>query len=159
MRRITSVQTPIAHLVGPGKIKVVNAQLAYATRDQPPLRLDPGTLRTVCCYGPVGVTDEAMQVLFAHDIEVAWLTGAGMRCRGRLVRADRSRTTLRILQHEAFANPARQRDWAGRVVTGKIAGQMQAARHYQRQGREAAGAVLRRLQSALGDCPAASLEQ
>ena len=41
MRRVTSVQTPVAHLVGPGKIKVVNGQLAYATHEQPPLRLDP----------------------------------------------------------------------------------------------------------------------
>src|SRR5439155_19124468 len=115
----------------PGKIKVVNEQLAYATREQPPIRLDPATLRTVCCYGPVGVTDEAMQVLFAHDVEVAWLTAAGMRCRGRLVRSDRSHTALRILQHEAFANPDRQRDWACRVVSAKIASQFQAARHYQ----------------------------
>src|SRR5262249_38560165 len=52
-----------------------------------PLRLDPTMLRAVYCYGPVGVTDEAMQVLWAHEIEVTWLTAGGTKCKGRLVRS------------------------------------------------------------------------
>src|SRR5258708_36464670 len=94
MRRVTSVATPVAHLVGPGKLKVVNGHLAYATQDQSPLRLDPKALRAVYCYGAVGVTDEAMQVLLMNEVEVAWLTPAGTRCRGRPGRSGAARTTL-----------------------------------------------------------------
>lgn len=159
MRRITSVATPVAHLVGPGKLKVVNGQLAYATREQPPLRLDPAALRAIYCYGAVGVTDEAMQTLFHHEVEVSWLTPAGTRCRGRLVRSDPSRTTLRLLQHRAFAVPERQREWATRVVAAKIDSQTHAARHYQRQGCAAAGNVLRQLAAVRQQCEAATLEQ
>ena len=37
---------------------------------------DPQALRTVLCYGPVGVSDEAFAVLFRHDVDVSWLTPA-----------------------------------------------------------------------------------
>src|SRR5258708_26985290 len=107
MRRVTSVATPVAHLVGPGKLKVVNGHLAYATQDQSPLRLDPKALRAVYCYGAVGVTDEAMQVLLMNEVEVAWLTPAGTRRRGRPVRSDPARTTPRPVQPPALAQPGR----------------------------------------------------
>lgn len=159
MPRITTIAAPLAHLVGPGKIKVINGRLAFSTGDGAPLRLDPTELHTVYCYGPVGVTDDAMQVLFAHDVAVAWLTPAGSRCRGRLVRSDPSRTTLRLLQHRALADAAGQRDWAAQVVTAKIDSQVAAARHYQRQGHAAAGGVLRQFQAAREQCPSATLDQ
>src|SRR4051794_9521535 len=104
MRRTTAVTTPVAHLVGPGQLKVVNGQLAFAARDQGAVRLDPQALRTLLCYGPVGVSDEAFEVLFRHDVAVAWLTPSGTRCRGRLVRSDPSAAALRLLQHRAFAD-------------------------------------------------------
>lgn len=152
MRRITAVVTPVAHLVGPGKVKVVNGQLAYSTGEGTPLRLDPRALRAVYCYGPVGVTDEALQVLFRHEVEVAWLTAAGTRCRGRLVRSDPSRTGLRLVQHRVLARPDCRLDWARRVVAGKIASAVDAARHHQRHGVAAAGAVLHRLQGGQERC-------
>jgi CRISPR/Cas system-associated endonuclease Cas1 len=147
MRRVTHVATPIAHLVGPGKLAVVNGQLAYKTREEGtgPLRLDPATLQAVYCYGAVGVTDEAFAVLFANDVQVAWLTAAGTRCKGRLVSHDSSRTGLRQLQHAALAAGGRAREWAEAIVVGKIDSQRQAARHYQRKGVQAAGPVLERL--------------
>jgi CRISPR-associated protein Cas1 len=155
MRRTTSVSTPVAHLIGPGKLKVVNGHLAFTAREQGPLRLDPQALRTILCYGAVGVTDEAFRVLFRHDVHVAWLTPAGNRCRGRLVRSDPQTTTVRLLQHQAFRDPAYQRDWAGRIVLAKVHSQLQAARHYQRHGCRVAGPVLQQLQAALVGCHAA----
>src|SRR5258707_9820404 len=101
-RRTTSVITPVAHLVGPGKLKVINSRLAFTTGEGTPVRLDPEALRTVLCYGDVGVTDEAFQVLFKHEVEVAWLTASGHHCRGRLVRSDPSTTALRLLQHQVL---------------------------------------------------------
>jgi CRISPR-associated protein Cas1 len=157
MRRVTAVATPVAHLVGPGKLKVVNEQLAYTTRETGPLRLDPRSLRAVYCYGPVGVTDEALQVLFAHEVEVAWLTPAGTRCRGRLVRADPSRAGLRLLQHLVLGTVPHRLTWARQVVIGKVQSQLEAARHHQRHGIAAAAEVIRQLQDARAQCEAATV--
>lgn len=156
MRRITAVVTPVAHLVGPGKVEVVNGQLAYSTGEGTPLRLDPRALRAMYCYGPVGVTDEALQVLFQHEVEVAWLTPAGTRCRGRLVRSNPSRTGLRLLQHRVLARTECRLEWARRVVAAKITSAVDAARHHQRHGVPEAGAVLQRLQSGLDRCSQAA---
>jgi CRISPR-associated protein Cas1 len=152
MRRTTSIATPIAHLVGPGKLKVINNHLAFTGREEGPLRLDPSTLRTLLCYGQVGVTDEAFRLLFLHNVQVAWLTPAGNHCRGRLVRSDPPTTNVRLLQYEAFLNPHRQREWACQVVAAKVHSQLQAVRHYQRHAVPGAGAVLQRLQTAHEKC-------
>lgn len=152
MRRVTNVATPVAHLVGPGKLKVVNGKLAYSTEGDPPLRLDPEALTTVLCYGPVGVTDEAMQMLFRHGVEVAFLTAGGTICRGRLVRSDPSTTALRMVQHQVLSREECQRELARWIVANKIESQVHAARHYQRQGSTAARPVLHQLQEATEAC-------
>lgn len=152
MRRVTAVSTPVAHLVGPGKLKVVNGQLAYSTREEAPLRLDPQTLRLVFCYGAVGVTDEALQLLFASQIEVAWLTPAGQHCRGRLARSDASQTPLRLRQYQRFGDASWRRDFAAALVQAKVDSQLQAVRHYQRHGGPTAGEVLERLRVERNAC-------
>lgn len=159
-RRLTSVATPLAHLVGPGKLAVVNRQLvfeAYGTTESP-LRLDPEALREVYCYGAVGVTDAALTLLFAHDVSVSFLTPSGARCKGRLVRGDSPRTGLRRLQHAAFAERGRSREWAELAVVGKIESQMAAARHYQRQGVREATEVMARLAALRASCAGAAVE-
>jgi CRISPR-associated protein Cas1 len=145
-RRVTSIATPVAHLVGPGKIKVVNGRLAYSTGQGQPLRLDPSSLRTVFCYGPVGVSDEAVRVLFRHRVEVAFMTLAGNRCHGRMVRADGSSTLLRLQQYHVFLDESRKCEFARHFVAKKIQSQLAAARHYQRQGHSAAGRSIKKFQ-------------
>jgi CRISPR-associated protein Cas1 len=142
MPRVTSIITPIAHLVGPGKLKVINGRLAYSAKDASPLRLDPAALRMVICYGDVGITDEAMSLVLAHGVEVAWLTWSGSHYRGRLVRADASSTALRLAQHRALADPARRLELARWMVAEKIRSQMAGARHYQRHAAAGAGRTL-----------------
>jgi CRISPR-associated protein Cas1 len=160
MRRTSSISTPVAHLVGPGKLKVVNGQLAFSDGGHVQLRLDPKELRTLLCYGAVGITDEAFQVLFRHDVDVTWLTPAGTICRGRLVRADAPTTGLRLLQYRALQDEARRRDLAAWVVSAKVQSQAEAARHYQRHGCAEAGPVLAQLQEVLSRCAGAvSLDQ
>ncbi|MHB1425847.1 MAG: CRISPR-associated endonuclease Cas1, partial [Gemmataceae bacterium] len=150
--RVTSISTPIAHLVGPGKIKIINGRLAFTTGRESPTRLDPAALRTLLCYGGVGVTDEAMSVLLRHGVEVAWLTAGGHRCHGRLVGTHADKTALRIVQHQVLADQRHKLELAKTVVVEKIESQMAAARHAQRHGTSAAGTVLRRLKSALDNC-------
>lgn len=144
-RRVTSIATPTAHLVGPGKLKVINGRLAFSTGKATPLRIDPKSLRTVLCYGRVGVSDEAIRVLFQHNVEVAWLTPAGQHCRGRLVRANSSGTTLRLKQYEVLLDHDLKRQFARDTVVKKIASQVAAARHYQRQGHPETGGILRQI--------------
>lgn len=159
-RRTSSIATPLAHLVGPGKLKVINQQLAFVTDKSSPLRLDPESLENVFCYGKVGITDQAFQILFQHEVEVSWMTPAGNKCKGRLVRADRSTTALRILQHQVLSQPEHQLKLAANVVTKKIESQIEAARHYQRHGQAQARPLLQQLGQARTACDRAqSLDQ
>jgi CRISPR-associated protein Cas1 len=153
--RVTSIATPTAHLVGPGKLKIINGRLAFTTGQGAPTRLDPTALRTVLCYGGVGVTDDAMSMLLRHGVEVAWLTTGGHRCHGRLVGYRADKTALRIIQHQVLADPRHKLELARAVVREKIESQIAAARHAQRHGAREAGTALRRLNSALDNCPTA----
>jgi CRISPR-associated protein Cas1 len=148
MRRTTSVSAPVAHLVGPGRLKVVNGNLAFAAPGQLPLRLDPAALRSVVCYGDVSVSGSAVEMLLAHGIATAWMTPAGQRCRGRLECSDPPTTRTRLRQHLAFGRLEARLEWAQRVVVGKVEAQAAAARHYQRHGQAAAGPVLAHLDAA-----------
>lgn len=153
-RRVTSIATPFAHLVGPGKIKIINGRLAFSTGDGTPTRLDPTALRTLLCYGHVGVSDDAMSLLLQHDVQVAWLTPAGHRCHGRLVRASRSTTALRIAQHQVLLVEEQKLELARDVVACKIESQIAATRHYQRQSHDSAGPALRQMHEMLDKCRA-----
>jgi len=158
-RHITYVQTPIAHVVGPGKLKIINGRLAFTTGNGTPLRLDLSTLRAIYCYGNVGATDEAIQLLFQHGIDVVWLSPAGNECRGRLVRYDSSSAALRMIQHRVLAHPPARLELARFIVQAKIESQMKAARHYQRQGLSFAGKFIEQFQSVLAMLPSvASLD-
>lgn len=154
--RTTSIATPTAYLVGPGKLKIVNGRLSFTTGEGTPLRLDPDQLRTVICYGHVGVTDEAVRVLLEHDVDVAWMSLGGYRCRGRLVGFGDSGTTLRIMQHQVLSNPAAVLNLARQAVSGKIDSQIQGARHHQRHGIREAGQAIQRLQDRLHQCASCS---
>jgi CRISPR-associated protein Cas1 len=155
MLRPTSIVTPVAHLRGPGKIKVVNGRLAFSTGKGTPTRLDPGSLRTVLCYGHVGVSHEAMSLLLKNAIDVAWMTPAGHQCNGRLVRADACHAGLRTRQHQVALDPRWQLSQARCIVTGKIESQITAARHYQRQGCAAATPSIPLLRAAFDRCASA----
>jgi len=153
MRRTTSVAAGVAHLVGPGSLKVVNGHLAFSPQGQPPLRLDPTGLTSVNCYGDVSVTAAALDLLFRHNVPTAWLTPAGTRFRGRLSRTDASTTLTRVRQHRAFARTDARLDWAKRVVVGKIEAMAAAGRHFQRHGAAAGGPLMVRLGDYAGRVP------
>ncbi|MCS7167134.1 MAG: CRISPR-associated endonuclease Cas1 [Gemmatales bacterium] len=148
-KRITYIQTPTAYVVGPGKLKVINGRLAFTTGDGAPIRLDLNSLRSIYCYGPVGFTDEAMQMILQHNIDLVWMTPSGNQCYGRVVRYDSSSVALRILQHRVLAYPPARLELAKAIVAAKIESQLKAARHYQRQGVAIAGNFLPQLQAIL----------
>jgi CRISPR-associated protein Cas1 len=141
MRRPTALATPVAHLVGPGKLKLMNGRLAFATPDHTRPMLDPSRLRMVYCYGPVGISDEALGVLFRAGVAVSWLTAGGRLFLGRLAGADPAGTLLRVGQHRYLADPVQRCHLARQLVADKVASQLAAARHYQRQGKGAGPAL------------------
>jgi len=134
LRRTSSLSAAVAHLAGPGQLKVINGQLAFKRHGDDPIRLDPTALTYIYCYGEVSVTGAAIEILFRHGVQTAWLSPAGARCRGRLAWADSQTTLNRVRQHRVFADPACAREWAKKIVSGKIEAMVAAARHYQRHG-------------------------
>lgn len=139
-----SISSPIIHLMGPGKLRILNGRLAFSTGSGTPTRLDPARLQHVLCYGNVGISDEAFTMLFQHNVQVSWLSPRGARFRGRLTRVVDQAVLLRGLQHQAALDPQRKLELAREIVADKLASQIDAARHYQRHGRTAAKPFLRR---------------
>ncbi|MCX7665107.1 MAG: CRISPR-associated endonuclease Cas1 [Gemmataceae bacterium] len=142
MRRITSVSTPIAHLVGPGSLKVSNDQLVFTPLGGKPMSLIPKTLNEIICYGEVSVSANALEILFQHGIQTVWMTPSGQKCRGRLYRADPPTTLLRVRQHRIFALPKARLAWSIQLILAKIDSMNEATRHYQRHGFSQAGPLM-----------------
>lgn len=137
-KSISSVATPTVHLIGPGKIKVLNGRLAFSTGQGTPTRLDPQQLEQIVCYGPVGISDDAFAMLFQHEVQVSWMSGRGNRFRGRLARVVDSAVVLRGLQHKALGHPVTKLAMARQIVGDKIRSQLELAKHYQQHGAAAA---------------------
>jgi len=134
MKRKTNVATPIAHLVGPGQMKVINGHIAFKRHGEDSVRLEPTALTDVYCYGEVSITGAALDLLFRHSVNTAWFTPAGARCRGRLTRTDSSTTATRLRQHQVFASVPNRTDWARIIVNAKIQSVLETIRRYQRSG-------------------------
>ncbi len=134
MKRKTNVATPIAHLVGPGQIKVINGHIAFKRHGEDSVRLEPTALTDVYCYGEVSITGSALDLLFRHSVNTAWFTPAGARCRGRLTRTDASTTATRLRQHQVLASVTNRTDWARFIVNAKIQSALETIRRYQRNG-------------------------
>lgn len=144
MRSPSTIATPVAHVVGPGKLKVANGRIVFATAERARPSLDVRSLKVVYCHGPVGVTDDALALLVRHQVQVAWLSSRGDYFRARIALADSSSVLLRIAQHRFLSDRARRLRLASKFVLEKITAQAAAARHYQRQGKES-GSVLHTL--------------
>lgn len=154
-RRITAVSPPVAHLVGPGKLKIANARLAFSQPDgRRPLRMDERKLGRIFAYGDVTISDKALQAIFRHNIEFALFTLNAGKCLGRLTSEHDSSINLRRLQFAAVERPEFCFEYARDLVTAKIDDQLDAARHYQRHGNPIANGVLARLKSSRDECEA-----
>jgi hypothetical protein len=141
------VEAPVAHIVGPGKLKVVNTHLAFSARGSTTVRLDLNSLETVVCYGRVSVSDQALKMLFRENIQVSWMSATGQKFWGRIASNASDRTLLRIQQHRALLDTAWKLETARTLVVEKIDSQIRAARHYQRQSITEAGSVRSKLKS------------
>ena len=145
---INSISTPIVHLIGPGKLKVVNGRLAYSIGQGTPMRLDPKTIQNIHCFGYVGMSDQAIALLLKHNIPVCFLTAKGNTFCGSFQHLRLETTLLRLNQYRASCDAKFQLEMAKFWVMEKITSQINAVRHYQRQGK-VEGKYLARLQATL----------
>ena len=122
----------VVHLVGSGKLKVANGRLCWCLPGKSPQKLDATRLQTLLCYGHVSFTDDALGMLFENQVEVAWMSPGGRRCRGRLVAERGAGTNLRLMQMQILSSPGRI-ELARWIVDEKIASQRRFLRHEQRQ--------------------------
>jgi len=141
----SSAASPVAHLIGPGSLKIHTGQLAYSTGKPPLIRLDPRALQSVFCYGAVGLTGEASQRICTEKIHLAWFDRHGSKYLGGLFTPSDPHVALRLAQHCAFSDTPFRLALAKQLVRDKLDSQIHAARHYQRQGNAFSGEALRRL--------------
>lgn len=145
MRPNLSTAPPIAHLVGPGKLKITNGRLVFSQPDQSPLSLDLEKLQTGLCYGGVSISDEALACLLRQQVALVLLSPTGSKCLGRLVSLDDSTLPIRVGQIQCLANSQQRLQIAKEFVTAKIDAHREAARHYQRHQVPRAGEVAKTL--------------
>ena len=79
--QLRSVAAPIAHLVGPGYLKIVNGHLAFSTGKGSPLRIPAGPANRVVLRAGKGERSRRADPS-RHCIQMAWLTSTGHRCHG-----------------------------------------------------------------------------
>lgn len=145
MRPNLSTAPPIAHLVGPGKLKITNGRLVFSQPEQSPLSLDLEKLQTGLCYGSVSISDEALACLLRQQVALVLLSPTGSKCLGRLVSLDDSTLPVRVGQIQCLANSQQRLQIAKEFVTTKIDAHREAARHYQRHQVPRAGEVAKSL--------------
>lgn len=151
---------PIAHLVGPGRLRVDNDRLLFEAGwdEGPPTQqvvLDPDALEHLCCYGRVQLTTEAMHLLLAKKVNVALLSFSGRDFLGRLTSEHGQKPYDRIVQSWILADARRRLEIARDFVSAKIRSEIGAARHYQRHGHGSAAQCLNKLKSLLEQVPTA----
>lgn len=132
MRPNIATAPPVAHLVGPGKLKISNSRLIFAQPEKSPLTLDLESLQTLLCYGSISLSDEALSQLLHHNVSVVLLTPMGAKCLGRLVPNDDSTLLIRLGQMRCLTDPREQFEFARTIVLAKLESQHEAIRHFHR---------------------------
>lgn len=127
------VASPLVHVVGPGKLKIVNGRLAFATDQGVQLAADLQHLRQLICYGPVGVSDEALKELLLRGVQVSFLSYRGANFRGTLSGPVPHAIGLRKLQHRVLADDNARFELAKAIVARKVASQVEGIRKLRRQ--------------------------
>lgn len=143
---LPAVGTPVAHVVGPGRLSHDTGRLIHEDEDgrRQTTVLVEG-LELLACHGRVLVDPGCLAALAEAKVSVAFMSADGRRLLARVTPEDDPRVLGRVIQHRVLADPALRGRLARPIVAEKIHSQAGAARHYQRQGKSVAGADLVRL--------------
>lgn len=142
MNDIPACATPVAHLVGPGKLGFRNRRLLYTAIDGTRLALNADRLQVVTFYGSVGLSSQAAAALVDHHVSLVWLSDRGVRLRGRFVSVDDSTILQRLRQYQLLLQPALRVTLAKKLIADRIESIGNAVRHYQRHGKPECGRLL-----------------
>lgn len=158
---VPALATPVAHVIGPGRLEHDNGRIVHADADgrrQATILVDG--LELVACHGRIEVDSGCLSKLTEAGVAVAFLSADGSRMLARITPENDPRVLGRVMQHRVLAEPAKRLCLARSVVAGKIHSQAGAARHYQRQGKRIDGATIDRI-AGLGERAgqAATLEE
>ena len=95
----------MAHLVGPGVLRVRNRMPCWEPLAGQPLLLHPERLATLVVHGSADMTAAALRLLWRHGVQLSFLNRWGNRLLGRVSPpADRA-PALACWQHWAVADP------------------------------------------------------
>lgn len=153
---LPAVETPIAHVVGPGALSIDGGRLVHANDEgeRQATVLVEG-LELLVCHGRVAITPDCLATLLEGGVGVAFLAANGQKLVARLTPEDDPRLVGRIMQHRVLGDETQRSAVARAIVADKIHSQAAAARHYQRQGKPVTGEQLIKL-AALEERAAAS---
>jgi CRISPR-associated protein Cas1 len=144
--QIPHVRVPVAHLIGPGKLRVDHEHLVFESDQTRQIRIDAEGLAQIIAYGEVVLTGKAMQLLEERLVGMSWLDPSGSYVWGRLANESSQRSLTRLLQFQAWNDELWQRLTARKIVKAKVTATEAAVRHYQRQGKALTPKVLAKLQ-------------
>lgn len=139
--------TRVAHLVGPGVLRVRNGMPAWEPLQGPPLLLHPECLETLVIHGSADMTAAALRLLWRHGVQLSFLDPRGQRLLGRVSPPSAEAPSLACCQHWAVADPAFALSEARRLVQEKI----ESLRPLAQQWASAGPAELRSLDSLLAN--------
>ncbi len=98
--------TRVAHLVGPGVLRVRNGMPSWEPLDGPPLQLHPERLETLVIHGHADMTAAALKLLWRHGVQLSFLDPKGNRLLGRVSPPPDNAPTLAYCQHWAIRHSA-----------------------------------------------------
>ncbi len=144
---VQKTMAEMAHLVGPGVLRVRNRMPCSAPLTGQPLLLHPERLATLVVHGSADMTAAALRLLWRHGVQLSFLNRWGNRLLGRVSPpADRA-PALACWQHWAVSDPQFTLAQARRLVAAKIQAMQDAAAHFANHGQPS----LRSLQHELDD--------
>jgi CRISPR-associated endonuclease Cas1 len=145
----------VAHLLGPGVLRVRNRMPCWEPLEGSPLLLHPERLRTLIVHGPADLTGAALRLVWRHGVQLGFLNRHGSRLLGRLSPPADQAPSLACWQHWAVRDADFVLQQARRLVTMKLEGVRQVAEYLLRRGnaelgplQQAVAVDLRRLSEA-----------
>ena len=138
--RTRKLQVEVAHLVGPGSLRVRNGMPHWRPVTGPELSLHPERLRTVLVHGVADLTGKALRLLWRHGVQVSFVGRRFPELTGRIAPPS-SAPALACWQHWAVRDPNFVLEQARWIVGQKLSSVAKAAAAKARRGNPSLAAV------------------
>ena len=122
--------TRIAHLVGPGVLRVRNNMPAWEPLQGAPLLLHPERLEAIVLHGHADLTGAALRLLWRHGVQVSFVDRRRHRLQAQLLPPSDHAPSLACWQHWAVADSGFRLAQSRRLVRLKVLSLLSAFREY-----------------------------